>query len=84
MDSKVRNSQVLVSYDLTCLWPGFLTKKMHRENSLRYRCPFEPPAGNLEAANLNDGHPVQGIRHQLHDIADTEVHGSLLIQNIRA
>jgi hypothetical protein len=57
---------------------------MHRESSLRYRCPFEPPAGNLEAANLNDGHPVQGIRHQLHDIADTEGHGSLLIQNIRA
>jgi hypothetical protein len=56
---------------------------MHRECSLLYRCAFEPPAGNLEAVNLNDGHPVRGIRNQIHDIADTEVHGALLIHHIR-
>jgi hypothetical protein len=40
---------------------------------------FEPSAGYLAAVDLNNGHPMRGVSNQMHDIANAELHGSLLL-----
>ncbi len=57
--------------------------EMAGERAFLHHRPLEPPAGNLRAIDLNNGHPVRGISNQMHDIANAELQGSLLIHHTR-
>jgi hypothetical protein len=56
---------------------------MRGKESFFDRNSFEPSAGYLTAIDLNNGHPMGGISNQMHDIANTELYGSLLLHLIK-
>ncbi len=64
-----------LSADFNDLGLEFLSDEMRRKRAFLHNRPFEPPAGNLETIDLNNGHPVRGIGNQMHDVAYAELHG---------
>jgi hypothetical protein len=60
-----------------------LRDEMRGEDAFFDCSSFEPSAGNLAAIDLNNGHSMRGVSNQMHDIANAELHGSLLIHLTR-
>jgi hypothetical protein len=56
---------------------------MRRKEAFFDRSSLEPSAGYLAAIDLNNRHSMRGVSNQMHDIANAELHGSLLIHLTR-